>query len=117
MKLRTTNKQLKEWYSKDNTITIGYCNAQHLLEGLEPFAYTCGVYGWNSDNYEITHNNIRYLISSGYRPIDGNIRNYDITRKYDEKARAIRNNYNLDYKTQLRKIEKLRNKWLDEIIL
>ena len=43
----------------------GYCDLQEELSILEPNAYTCGVYGWNADLYELPYN---FVIVTGYRP-------------------------------------------------
>jgi hypothetical protein len=83
MKYKTTNKQLKEGYK--NIITIGYCEAQNLLQYSEPIAYTCGIYGWNADVYQIDY---KTAIVTGYRPTEG-LRNYKIVREYDQKAERL----------------------------
>lgn len=82
MKLKTTNKAIRE--NSNNIIAIGYCAAQYLLRGVEPFAYTCGVYGWNADFYQVGST----VISTGYRPI-GTHKSNKIVREYEDKARAI----------------------------
>ena len=51
MKLRATKKEMREGY--DKVLRIGYCNAQNLLWGEEPFAYSTGRYGWCCDYYDI----------------------------------------------------------------
>lgn len=109
-KIRVTKKEIKESFK--NIITVGYCEGWYLLQGIEPDFYTCGIYGWNEDIYKIDYNTI---ITTGYNPIDGNFRNHELTKKYNEKAQKIYNNHSLDYKTQLKKIEKLRNKYIEEI--
>ena len=63
MKTLTTNKEIKSNFYK--IVKIGYCDAQYLLSFKNPFSYTCGVYGWNADFYEIGNT----CISTGYRPI------------------------------------------------
>ena len=84
MKFKTTEKAIRENYT--NIICIGYCDLQTVLNYKTPIAYTCGVYGWNADVYEINNNTV---ICTGYRPI-GNIRpSYELTRKYDKLAEKI----------------------------
>ena len=51
MKYKTTAKAIKNWCV--NVKCAGYCDLQHLLSNHEPTAYTCGVYGWNFDVYEV----------------------------------------------------------------
>ena len=64
-KIKTTARDLRAhaWA----VIGVGYCDIQNIERYLEAKAYTCGVYGWNSDVYQMpgTHN---ILISTGYRP-------------------------------------------------
>lgn len=50
-----------------NVFRVGYCDLQHLLNGLDPVAYNSGVYGWNFDLY---HFNGIY-ICTGYRNLAG----------------------------------------------
>ena len=64
VKLRATKREMREGY--DKVLRIGYCNAQNLLWGEEPFAYSAGRYGWCCDYYDI-HG---VLISTGYSPIE-----------------------------------------------
>ena len=86
MKFKTTKKAMRSAYG--TILTIGYCNAQHLLNYEEPIAYSTRAEGWACDYYVV--NNV--LISTGYAPIDG-IRNYQLVREYDQKAEAIQYNY------------------------
>ena len=109
MKLKTTSKMLKENYN--NIICIGYCDAWYLLKGLEPIYYNCGVYGWNYDGYHINNN---VLITTGYRPI-GNLGAIGIVCKYNEKARKIYNS-DLEYNKKINKINKLLDKFINEVI-
>lgn len=84
MKFRTSEKAIRENYS--NIICTGYCNLQNLLNYKPPIAYTCGVYGWNADVYEIDSSTV---ICTGYRPF-GKIRpSYELTRNYDRLAEKI----------------------------
>lgn len=82
MKKLTTAKNIKSW---DRVITLGYCAAQHLLQGTEADYYTKGVYGWNSDNYIIDGYTI---ISTGYRPVNGIRPPHKIVEKYDKMAKG-----------------------------
>ena len=108
MKFKATKKQIKNYYS--NIYSIGYCNAQYLLDGISPFAYSTGVYGWSCDYYEVEN----ICISTGYNTIGENI-NYDLVKKYDNKAKAIFNDYNLDYQKRKNKVNKLLIKFINEI--
>lgn len=65
MKYRTTIKEIRE--NACNPRSVGYCDLQHLLTNHSPNAYTCGVYGWNFDVYEI----YGVTICTGYRGMVG----------------------------------------------
>ena len=100
MKLKTTNKEVKANFSK--IVKIGYCDAQYLLKYKYPFGYTCGVYGWNADFYQIGN----VCISTGYRPIGKNV-DYKLLDKLEREARTICNNYNISYDEQRKQLDEL----------
>ena len=81
MKAKLTNKQVKEMFP--GIKCAGYCDLQHLLNGIEPVAYTCGVYGWNYDVYNI----YGVAIATGYRNMPGE--RLEKISEYNEKARYI----------------------------
>ena len=83
MKFRTTAKAIRQ--SGGKIISIGYCGAAHLLSHHSPIAYTCGVYGWNFDVYEVDG----VTICTGYRGMPGKTVDYKILDKYEKAARAI----------------------------
>lgn len=85
MKLKATKKEMKEGYYR--IIGIGYCDAQFLLSNEKPFAYSCGLYGWKCDYYDIDG----ILISTGYDYIETkNARqDYNLIREYDKKAESL----------------------------
>lgn len=84
MKIKTTNKEIKA--NAYTIVSIGYCDAHYLLKGINPFAYTCGTYGWNADFYQVGN----VVISTGYRPI-GTRKPYGTTTEYEAKASAVWN--------------------------
>ena len=65
MKYKTTAKAVR--YGSVNPKSAGYCDLQHLLTNHSPVAYTCGVYGWNFDVYEV----YGVTICTGYRGMVG----------------------------------------------
>ena len=81
MKYRTTRKAIVNGCI--NIKSAGYCDLYHLLRKHEPSAYTCGVYGWNFDVYEV----YGVTICTGYRGIPGE-RATGI-EEYEKKARNI----------------------------
>ena len=88
MKIKTTRKTIVN--GSVNVKCAGYCEAQSLLYNHQPIAYTCGVYGWNFDVYEV----YGVTICTGYRGMPGERLKEVAT--YEDKARAIledRTNY------------------------
>ena len=80
MKYKTTAKAVKNGFA--NVKCAGYCDLQHLLKNHEPNAYTCGVYGWNFDVYEV----YGVTICTGVRGMPGE--RLQGIKEYEQKARA-----------------------------
>jgi hypothetical protein len=106
MKYKTTAKAIRQAGGK--IISIGYCDAYHLLSNHQPVAYTSGVYGWNFDVYEV--NGI--TICTGYRGMPGKTPNN--LDEYERKARAIYEDYTTPYEERKTKIEQLLNEFLTQ---
>lgn len=99
-KLKTTRKSVVESYR--NIVSIGYCDAQHLLHNHSPIAYTCGTYGWNFDVYVVDGT----AICTGYRGMPG--AHLPNVREFDRKAEEILyNNNNKPYEEREALVEKL----------
>lgn len=81
MKYRTTKTAVTNGYGK--RIEVGYCAMQSLLRFRNPVAYTCGVYGWNADIYEIDGFT---CIVTGYRPFGNYSIDYDVLRELEKQA-------------------------------
>lgn len=140
-KIRTTERSIR--YNYFNILSVGYCNLQYLFSTTrtEPFAYTCGMYGWNADYYELRSESGRILcISTGYRPIGkSNQATNEIVERYDKKAEQLvysekaykkkealrnlypanrENNYERDarYWKELDKIEKAEKRKLQKLL-
>lgn len=110
MKFKTTQKAVKEGYR--NIVEIGYCGLQHLLYYKNPVAYTCGVYGWNADIYDIGGG---VAICTGYRPF-GDIRvDYELVKEYDNKAREIIHNTKFDGNPR-EKIDELLDEFIEKVL-
>lgn len=105
-KEKWTCKKVRQY----NAISIGYCDAWYLLRGLEPIAYTAGVYGWNEDIYLMGNT----LIATGYRPHGTKHVPYDILESYEKQARTIYNSKE-DYKTKIAMISALRAEFLEKV--
>lgn len=108
MKMRWTCKQVREC----NAIKIGYCGAWYLLRGLEPIAYTAGIYGWNEDVYQVGNNT---YIATGYRPHGTRKVSYELLESYENQAKAICEG-NDAYDTKLAKLDELRKEFLKSSI-
>lgn len=109
MKFKTTKKEITSNF--DKILGIGYCGLQHLLYYQNPIAYTCGVYGWYADIYNING----VIICTGYCPF-GNIRaDYNLTKEYDEKARQITNDRNKSYEQRKEEVNSLLNEFIEKI--
>lgn len=81
MKFKTTRKSIVN--GSTNVRCAGYCDLYYLLRNHSPIAYTCGVYGWNFDVYDV----YGVTICTGYRGMPGP--RLERIREYEEKARAI----------------------------
>ena len=108
MKAKVTRKYINAVY--DDVYSVGYCGAQSLLYGVEPFAYNAGVYGWNCDYYYVNG----VCICTGYRP-HGKSVNYDILNEYEKQADAIRNDWNIPYDEKCVKIAAIRTAWVNNL--
>ena len=89
MKYKTTAKAIRE--GSCNPRSVGYCNLQYLLNNHSPIAYTCGVYGWNFDIYEV----YGVTICTGYRGMVGP--RCEGVSEYEKKAESIFHDAKLTY--------------------
>lgn len=106
MKFKTTRKAIVEGSAK--IVSVGYCDLSSLLVTHSPIAYTCGVYGWNFDVYEIDG----LTICTGYRGMPG--KPAKRCREFDEKARKILSweNTEMTYDEKRENVEKLLHEWI-----
>ena len=108
MKYKTTRKAIVAGTPANNLVCAGYCDLSNLLWGHEPIAYTCGVYGWNFDVYEVYGK----TICTGYRNMPGRKANNEAA--YEEKARAISDNYDLSWEERRDRIELLLKEFCEQ---
>lgn len=108
MKQHITQRAVRNWY-QSKVFSVGYCGAQHLLQGASPFAYNSGVYGWNCDYYNFNG----VIICTGYRPHGRN--GNEITRTYEQLARAIYENRALSWDERNKQIAAIRAEWISAI--
>lgn len=99
MKYKTTTKAIKN--GSVNIRYACYCELAHLLRYHEPVAYTCGVYGWNYDVFEV----YGLTICTGYRGMPG--ARLEAIAEYDRKARTICDDWKIPYKEKVERVEKL----------
>ena len=110
MKFKTTDKEIRRNYN--TIIRLGYCSIQSLLNYKTPIAYTCGVYGWKADFYEISPT---VIISTGYSPIGNISPNYDVVNSYEKQAQTILYG-KMEYEDKKTALDKLLREFVAEII-
>lgn len=110
MKYHTTKKAIMNGYT--NTIKLPYCAVQHLLVYDDPIAYTTRREGWAADIYHVNNNT---AIVTGYSAFGTIQPGYDIYSKYDNKARAILNEYRFKPDISKKKLNKLLNNFIKEV--
>lgn len=101
MKFKTTTKAIREGTPSAKLVNAGYCALQYMLRNHAPIAYTCGVYGWNYDVYQIDG----LTICTGYRGMPGRTANG--ISEYEHKARSIIEDYKRPYEERAAEIEAL----------
>ena len=107
MKTRISKKEAKRM---DGVIlAIGYCKLATLLINKAPFAYSCGVYGWSCDYYDING----VCISTGYTPI-GKRMDYNLVNEYERKAQEVINNSSYSYEGQVSLLNALLNEFIEK---
>jgi hypothetical protein len=113
MKFKATKKQMRDSYN--TIISIGYCDAQYLLQYENEIAYSTRAEGWACDYYDIDG----VLISTGYSPLSEKNarRDYETVRKYDKQAMDIVCNYNLSYEEQKTQVKSLLDEFIEEVTM
>lgn len=107
MKLKVSKKELLK---RGNVVLhCGNGELQNLLSYTNPFAYSARLEGWACDYYEIDD----VIISTGYSPIGKKV-NYDIMKKYEEKARNI-NKKSITFEESRKEIGKLALEFIKEV--
>ena len=104
MKYKTTRKAVVN--NLPNVKSAGYSDLSTLLNFHSPTAYTCGVYGWNFDVYELPG----LTICTGYRNMPGD--QVIDGRRYERKAREIMEDNAIPREKKQGKIEKLLHRFI-----
>lgn len=111
MKKKVTKKLVKAIYQTQ--ISASYCSIQTLLSLENPWAYTCGEYGWNADIYEIDG----VAIVTGYRPFGTHQASYETCLKYEARAQEIRYNDPFkDYQELKGQLHQLAREFISEVL-
>ena len=91
--MKATKKEIEK--QARYIVRVPYCDAQTLLSRGESCGAAvklgsgCGVYGWNWDAFRLTNSaGGAVVVVTGYRDLFGD-ECREITRKYEEKARAV----------------------------
>jgi len=95
MKLKTTTKAIKAGSAR--LFQIGYCELQTLLKVREPFGYTCGLYGWNYDAYDLGGG---VTLTTGYRGMPGACLDYKKVREFEKRASAIMDSLDITWENK-----------------
>lgn len=106
MKFKTTTKAIRNGTTRNDLLSLGYCELSTLLRGHDPIAYTCGTYGWNYDVYVIDGK----TICTGYRGMPG--RRPNNAEQYEKQARQIMDEYARNYEERSADVEKLLHDFL-----
>ena len=108
-----TKKELKNMGLK--ICRAGYCELQTALnaENVSKIGSGSGLYGWNWSAYLVpTTNGAPVIICTGYRDLCGE--RVDGVAQFEEKARAISDNYDLKWEERRDKIESLLKEFCEQ---
>ena len=108
MKYKTTRKAIVEGTPANSLVSVGQCDLADLLCYHSPTAYTCGVYGWNFDVYEVYGK----TICTGYRGMPG--RRANNISEYEKRAEAIRNDWDKPYEKRMEEVEALLKEFCEQ---
>lgn len=99
VKIKMTRKAITQNFG--NIRCEGFCDLQNLLSNHEPIAYTCGVYGWNFDVYDV----YGVTLCTGYRRTPG--KRAEGIEEYEAAAARIRRDGTRTYEERQKDVEKL----------
>lgn len=86
-----------------------------MLTYKSAFAYSTRAEGWACDYYMIDNDTV---ICTGYAPITGRVYKpgYVFTRPFEEKAAAIKSNYDIDCRERKRMIDELLTEYIKQVL-
>jgi hypothetical protein len=103
---KLTRKDINVLRSIGYTVyNVPYCEAQHLLTGLERFGYNAGIYGWNWSAYKVYD----AIIVTGYRnfPCGKEVPNL---AEHEATAAEILRGFATPYHEKMKELDELRTK-------
>ncbi len=110
MKIKTTAKTIRN--GGGVILKAGYCELQHLLTGVEPFAYTCGVYGWNFDAYFVEG----VTVCTGYRNMCGRrYLDWETVQPFEAKAERICADWHKPWDEKQTELSALRHEFFEKV--
>ena len=108
MKAKVTKKEVRQ--SFNTILSLGYCEIQGLTYYINPFAYSCGVYGWSCDYYDVKN----VCLCTGYSPIGRDVP-YSLVKEYETKAnKVVYGNYGTPYEEKKAQVTALLNEFIDK---
>ena len=113
--MKITKRELNNKYFY--IVRAGYCELQTLCRasGVREIGNTSGIYGWNWTAYEFESSNGRTVaVCTGYRDMTGE--RLQGVAKFEENAREIASNYNIDWKEREKKERANAQKFADYVI-
>lgn len=111
MKIKATRKDVMNSFAK--VIEIGFADAQYMLTGLQPIAYTAGTLGWNADVYDVGRG---VAIVTGSRPF-GNVHpSYDVVREFENAARRNYNDGDINFELFMKKNREIMRDFIGTVV-
>lgn len=112
MKFKVTRKEIKENY---RAVSVPCGALQSLLHYRRPVAYNSGIYSWNFNVYDFSHDfGTNICICTGYRNCPGVHVDYEIYKKYEDKAKEVIYG-DTSYTVKKERLDDLIREFLDEI--
>lgn len=115
MKLEVKKSEILRKSCGVGVYKVGYCELK-VLDVLSPIGYTCGVYGWNCDVYNVNG----YILTTGYRPFGVSIDSKYIN-KCNKEFEMVYNKYKYDkeykYNQYIEDCNYILNNFINDVVL
>lgn len=109
-KIKVTAKEVRNTFVK--IIALEPCEAVELLRAHKPILYTSGMYGWNFDVYIVEDT----AICTGFRGMTGIRPDHELVKVYENRARAIWNEFDRPYKERVKRVDDLLASFISEVL-